>query len=440
LHPPAQLTGLDSAFEAAPIGLCVLDLNFRYLAVNTWFARMYGLTKQDFIGRTVQEVLPIPADQILTHLDRALAAGSLVEQEIAFQNPNASAADGVPDEVIYLRTAQPLYDQAGQVYAISVALLDITERTRMEKALHESEQHLRYTVELTPHIPWTADASGELIFISPRWHTITGSKEGPVKLRDWAAAVHPEDVEVAKKLWVQAVRSGDPFDAEYRIKSAAGGWRWVRARAYPRLSDSGRVLQWYGSVEDVDDRKSISIQLAAANAELERRAYEDHLTGLANRRHFDAALVRELRRATRTGSPTALIMLDVDYFKRYNDLAGHLAGDECLKRVAQEINRAMRRPGDLAARFGGEEFAIILPATPLDGALAIADRIADAVRQLVIEHPDPRVQHVTISAGVGLLPGGHPEPGSGNELIEAADAALYRAKANGRDRVEWQTL
>ena len=437
-----QLTGIESVFDAAPVGLCVLDLNFRYMAVNSRFVYMYGLTKADFIGHTVQEALPGPASQIVAHLNNALEAGGVVEQEIVLQDPNGPGAEGAREEVIYLRTAQPLYNEAGQVHGISVALLDITQRRKVAEALHESEENLRYTVELTPHIPWTSDPSGEITFMSPRWNAITGTPGSSVTLKDWAAVLNPDDLEETARRWMHSMRTGEPYDAEYRIASAKGGWVWVRARAYPRRSDSGSIVQWYGTVEDVDDRKEIALQLAAANVELERRSREDHLTGLANRRQFDAVLLRELKRATRTGLPMALVMIDVDDFKHYNDLAGHLAGDECLKMVAAEINRAIRRPGDLAARFGGEEFAIILPDTTPLGALEIADRITAATRQLVVQHPDPRVQRITVSAGVGLLPGRnlYQLPASGTELIEAADAALYRAKANGRDRVESQTV
>ena len=437
-----QLRGPNAVFDSAPIGLCVLDLDFRYVAVNVRFVQMYGLTHADFLGRSVQQVLPGPASQILTHLERALKANGVVEQEIALQNPSRTSADDASDEVIYLRTAQPLYDDAGHIHGISVALLDITARKKAEHALLESEENWRYTVELTPHIPWTADAFGEITFISPRWNTMTGTPEGTVTLERWADVLHPEDMDATKKLWIHSVRTGEPYDAEYRVTSAGGGWRWVRARAYPRRSPAGKIVQWYGTVEDVDDRKEISLQLASANAELERRSQEDHLTGLANRRQFDAILLRELKRATRTGLPLALILLDIDHFKRYNDLAGHLAGDNCLQLVAAQLNRAIRRPGDLAARFGGEEFAIILPETAPEGALAIAERIVAATRGLSLRHEDPRVQRITISAGVGLLPACSisktPTPAA--DLIQAADAALYLAKANGRDRVEFQPL
>ena len=431
-----KLRGAESIFDAAPIGLCVLDLSFRYMSVNACFAQMYGLPKAAFLGRTVEQALPGPASQIVAHLNDALAANGIVEREIALEDPHSKPNQTTPCEVIYLRTAQPIHDDCGTVYGISVALLDITQRKRAIAALLESEENLRYTVELTPHIPWTADASGELTFMSPRWNTITGKAAGLVHLKDWASVLHPEDLDATAAFWSSSVQSGEPYDAEYRICSANGGWRWVRARAYPRRNGSGEIVQWYGTVEDVHDRKGIAIQLAAANEELARHAREDHLTGLPNRRRFDEVLGQEVERARRNNRPMALILLDIDYFKHYNDAAGHLAGDECLKMVANAVGSVIRRPTDLAARFGGEEFAIILPETSPQGADEIASRAVAAIRNLVITHPDPRIGQVTISAGVAVHIGGaYPSNfDCMEEFVATADMALYEAKAKGRDR------
>ena len=180
-----ELFGVTSAFESAPVGLCVLDLSFRYMTVNRKFAELYDLEKADFLGKTVEDVLPGPASQVLLNLREALATNGIVEREIALQNPNLESGEKLPTEVIYLRTAQPLRNEKGIVYGVCVALLDITARKRAESASRELEEDLRYTVELTPHIPWTADASGELTFISNRWNTITGNL-GTVYLKEWA--------------------------------------------------------------------------------------------------------------------------------------------------------------------------------------------------------------------------------------------------------------
>jgi len=129
---------------------------------------------EDFPGRSVEQVLPGPAPQIIAHLKRVLETNELFEAEITLTLPVQNSVTGEMEELTYLRNAQPIRSPSGQVVGLSVALLDITSRKRAEAALRESEENLRFTVELTPHIPWTADASGELNFMSPRWNDLTG--------------------------------------------------------------------------------------------------------------------------------------------------------------------------------------------------------------------------------------------------------------------------
>lgn len=166
--------------------------------------------------------------------------------------------------------------------------------------------------------------------------------------------------------------------------------------------------------------------LEETNARLTALATTDPLTGLANRRAFDEALAREVALAERGVHPVSLVVLDVDHFKGFNDTFGHQVGDEVLRQVASAA-RGCCRATDLATRFGGEEFTVLLPATNLDGAIALAERI----RQAVAVGPWS-LRPVTVSAGVATLVSGEDTAG----LIEAADRAMYRAKRNGRNRVE----
>lgn len=163
-------------------------------------------------------------------------------------------------------------------------------------------------------------------------------------------------------------------------------------------------------------------------------ARTDSLTGIANRRRFDAVLTQEISRHQRSGGQLALFILDVDHFKKYNDAYGHLAGDACLQRVAQALRKHLHRGSDLAARYGGEEFAGILPDTDPAGALWLAEQIRAEIEKLDIEHAaSSGANRVTVSIGLACLPG--KRLGSPAQLIEAADQALYRAKQAGRNRV-----
>ena len=180
--------------------------------------------------------------------------------------------------------------------------------------------------------------------------------------------------------------------------------------------------------------------------ELRRTATTDALTGVSNRRHFDELLECEWSRARRTGDPVALLMIDVDHFKLYNDLYGHPTGDLCLRGVTQALLSACRRPADLVARYGGEEFMILLPQTPRPGAEHMAQQVLDAVAAFGILHEVSQTTHyVTVSVGIGCFEGARAypsEPASlrASDLVEAADKALYSAKQAGRAQAKLRSL
>ncbi|WP_437883198.1 sensor domain-containing diguanylate cyclase [Pseudomonas sp. LRF_L74] len=173
--------------------------------------------------------------------------------------------------------------------------------------------------------------------------------------------------------------------------------------------------------------------LCNSNTRLEQLALEDDLTRLANRRRFMQALHDEFARAYRTQRPMALVILDVDHFKQYNDIYGHANGDDCLQQVAQVIRSAQKRPGDLAARYGGEEFCLLLPETDLPGARQVAERVLTDLAARNIDHAGSPLRRVSLSAGVyASVPDDCLDP---QGVIRKADAALYAAKAAGRNQV-----
>lgn len=159
----------------------------------------------------------------------------------------------------------------------------------------------------------------------------------------------------------------------------------------------------------------------------------DAMTGIANRRRFDAALEREWRRCRRAGAPLSLLMIDVDHFKAYNDYCGHPQGDACLRQLAQVLGDAIGRPGDIVARYGGEEFVVLMPEIGTAGALAVANKLAAALRQADISHPrSPAGPRITISIGAATAKNLSGGPAT---LVEFADRLLYAAKAAGRNQV-----
>ncbi|OIR19793.1 phytochrome-like protein cph2 [mine drainage metagenome] len=207
---------------------------------------------------------------------------------------------------------------------------------------------------------------------------------------------------------------------DYLMKPVSEVVLHAKVRAMRRLIEMQRSL--------VD----VSHQLNAANKELQRLSTTDGLTGIANRRMFDELSIREWRRCERMKKPIALVMLDIDSFKLFNDHYGHQMGDECLRSVAGQVARAAPRAADLAARYGGEEFALVLGETDADGARWVAENVRQHVADLGISHVTP-ARRVTISCGVVSV---LPQSGYSFEtLLRSADRALYQAKKNGRDTV-----
>ena len=231
-------------------------------------------------------------------------------------------------------------------------------------------------------------------------------------------------------LFVQVVENCIVLDQEHYYSSDQNWFHVVAVK----LGD-GFVVNF----RDITERKQMEIALKEANLELRRQANIDSLTQVANRRRFDEYLTQEWSRCAREKQTLSLILCDVDYFKFYNDAYGHQAGDECLYKVAQGMTMSIKRPADVVFRYGGEEFAMILPFTQGEGALKVAQDVREQIIKLQIPHDLSEVSHyVTLSLGVSsIIP--HMES-SPECLIAAADRALYEAKALGRNRVEYKAL
>jgi diguanylate cyclase (GGDEF)-like protein len=246
----------------------------------------------------------------------------------------------------------------------------------------------------------------------------------------------------------RTITTGNPFEIVARIQWGDGSIRHLLTRGFFQAASGGTPPSVFGVIMDVTEQVNAEAALveantktAAANAALEAANHslqalvlQDALTGLSNRRHFDRGLWQEFRRAMRAGTSIGMILIDVDQFKQYNDTYGHQAGDACLRAIASTIPPLLNRPGDIAARYGGEEIALLLPGTSRAGARALAERVAKAVRALGLVHAGSSHGVVTISAGVeAFVP--VRDLDTETELLEHADMALYAAKHAGRDRV-----
>ncbi len=225
--------------------------------------------------------------------------------------------------------------------------------------------------------------------------------------------------------FIELVEIGEPLERDFYYRLGASSWYHFVA---VKLGDGFAI-----TIRDITARKEVEMALQNANQKLELLANIDELTQVANRRCFNDRLHREWQRLTREKQPLALILFDVDKFKSYNDYYGHLAGDDCLIKIAQVIQQQVCRPADLVARYGGEEFTMLLPNTDLAGAVNVAAKNQQAIHNLAIPHEKSNVKNiVTVSLGIAvLIPTLEVAP---DTLVADADKALYQAKDQGRDR------
>ena len=274
-------------------------------------------------------------------------------------------------------------------------------------------------------------------YVSPASRDVFGHEPEALIGKKTGDATHPEDAERFRRA-LAALAEGrlERYTAISRRRHRDGRWIWVETK-YRALIDpsTGETNQIVAMGRDITERRAVEEQLADAYRRLEILAGQDGLTGLANRRSFDERLAKEFRLTQRRRAPLGLAMIDVDQFKAFNDRYGHPAGDECLKQIAGAIRDALDCHSGLAARLGGEEFAVIAPNVGEKGAAELGERICEAIRKLAIPHPGSSWRYVTASVGAASATRAHLGYGA-TALIADADQALYAAKALGRNRVE----
>jgi diguanylate cyclase (GGDEF)-like protein len=289
---------------------------------------------------------------------------------------------------------------------------------------------------------WRYTPSDKNLTWSEEMFTIFGLSIVGIKpsLDQFLERVVPGDRALAVAAFETALHDASPFEFTARILQDGEPAGYVTVRGIPEIDDTGTLTALFGVLVDITAQKQIEEDLKAAhkasemaNKALDALARHDALTRLANRRHFDETIVLESKRMAREMSPMGLIMIDLDYFKSFNDHYGHPMGDHCLRDVASAIAAVPQRPADLVARYGGEEIVVLLPNTDLTGTETVAQLIVDAVRALRIPHFGNPEGIVTISCGAAAFEPAK-DPYAVVKLVERADEALYNAKRAGRNR------
>jgi PAS domain S-box-containing protein len=262
--PTQRLAQLNAIYDGVPVGLCFLDRNLRYVSVNKRLAEMHNLPVASHLGRHIAEILPSKFPQCEPYLVRALNGEPQSDIEVYFPDPRKPGTTRT-----LLASYQPARDEVDEVIGVSVSVVDITRRKQTEKALAESEDHYRHAVELNPQIPWTAKPDGTIQDTSLRWEALTGLTVQESLGTGWVRALHPEDLPPTLKAWEESLRSGNLLDIEYRVHCRDGVLRWMRARAAPRRDEDGKIIRWYGTLEDIDDHKKAEEALRRSEARLQ---------------------------------------------------------------------------------------------------------------------------------------------------------------------------
>lgn len=295
----------------------------------------------------------------------------------------------------------------------------------------------RTLLESTLAIPWKIDwATMKFAYIGPQIEPLLGwERDSWISADDWATRIHADDREHVVNFCISQSKAGVDHEADYRALTRDNGYVWIRDVVHVVRDDKGEVEALVGFMFDISERKKTEARLLSLQKELEALSFKDGLTGAANRRMFDARLDQEWKNAARSGQPLSVILLDIDYFKQYNDFYGHIRADERLTQVAQTLMLATGRPGDLVARFGGEEFVLLLPETGAATAREIAECCQRMIGNMGIPHEkSPIAPSLTVSMGVGTAtPLAQTDA---MDFMHSVDQLLYAAKQNGRNRIE----
>lgn len=328
-------------------------------------------------------------------------------------------------------------------FFIAVAMLVLyimeittTQSYRLKQSLQDSETRFRLIAEVSSDIIMLSDLKNVRQYVSPAVTEVLGWLPSELLGETYQEVVHPEDVERVDETMEECLGGRPANGIVYRMQKRNGEYLWVEAnlRLY-RDSATGNPAGFVSVVRDFSRRKAAEDELTHAFQMAENLASLDALTGIANRRVFNETLEVEWRRSIRSQSPLSLLLFDVDHFKQFNDIYGHLEGDDCLKRVASAVRTVVLRTNDLFARYGGEEFVVILPHTDIEGAKQIGEQIRQAVENCGIPHKGAARGFVTISVGCAVRAAVGFDK-SCSTLVADADAALYQAKSGGRNRVE----
>ncbi|NJC72069.1 PAS domain S-box protein, partial [Planosporangium thailandense] len=418
LHAKEELAASERMFRARfdQVGLpqASISLSGHFLSVNDALCRLLGRRREELEGAPLHR-FHHPSDTGAGEKHIAAMLGGTVDTATWERVLQARDGSAVP---VLIHSAV-LKDADGTPYGVGTFLHDLRDLRAAEQALRESEARYRAIAETAQEGIWTMDTTGRTLYANDKLAAILGVPREEIYRRPVPELVGAANARmIADRIRTRAARGAEEYEVNYPHPD--GGARMLRVSASPLRDDTGHA----GSLAMIADVTGAR----RAERELQRRALRDELTGLANRALLTDRLDRAVSRSARTGSPLAVMMIDLDQFKLINDTWGHEAGDQLLKRVAERLLVVVRAE-DSVARFSGDGFVVVCEDTDQDRAMEMADQLVTAFSEPFAL--DGQRLHVRASVGVAVCP-----PHSAPDLVRFAEAAMYDAKARGRNRVQ----
>lgn len=416
---------MQHILKRAKIGTALVDMEKgRMLETDSVLQQMMGYSEEDLRNRPFSEITYPDDTQMNLDLYQELLEGkrSFYHLEKRYIRKDGSIVWGD-------LTVSMVHDNPPSIMAV---VKDITERKRMENAIKESEERFRLIAEYATDMITIHDWIGKYTYVSPACFRLLGYKEEELLDHHAYDFIFRDDLPSIKEKHNELLRTGYASSC-YRMRKKNNEIIWFESNLRV-FNDSEGTRKIIAISRDITERKQTEHKLREAQELWQQISTLDGLTGIANRRYFDERLDSEWKQSVCSSAPLSLILLDIDYFKSYNDTYGHQGGDECLKKVARTIKETLRRQSYKVCRYGGEEFAVILPETNFEGAMMVSENIRKSIENLRITHIKSNIcVYLTISVGFSTKT---PTNFSNTQdIVHEADKALYLAKNEGRNRV-----
>ncbi len=428
-----------NTFSQAAIGLAQIAPDGTWLKVNSALCEIVGYSAEELKQLTFQDI---------THPDDLDADVLLLEQVLSGEIDTYSMEkryikkDG---DITHVNlTVSLVRDEIGEPDYFISAVESVDEKVRLKEEVNSASKRI---LQAKKFLDDALDAQNDTFFVfdpeisrAIHWNKafkdVSGYTDDEIALLPAPDSYYEaDDLKKAHKA-IQDALEGEHVKVEMDLICKDGHRvpTEYQASVISNPAENNKCLIALG--RDITERKKTETELLRLNAELKRLSFQDDLTGITNRRMFDQLLEKEWEHAKRNNTPLSLMMIDIDYFKDYNDYYGHQQGDECLKKVAQALTKVSKRAVDIVARYGGEEFVVLLPETPDRQSIALAEKCLGLISDMQLPHEQSKIDNVvTISIGVSTF-----TPSSGvksESLLKAADDLLYQAKERGRNQVAY---